>query len=283
MIAWLGTGLLGAGFVRAARRRGETVHVWNRSGGKAQALQADGAIAFDDPADAVRGVPRVHLCLSDDAAVDDVLLLARAGLSPDVVLVDHTTTAPARTADRVARWTAQGIQFQHAPVFMGPQNALDATGFMLASGHRGLFAKLEPELSKMTGRLVYLGPEVARAAGMKLLGNLFLEAMIGGLTDVLTLAKSLGIPPGEAAQMFDWFNPGAQVPARLERMLDGGFEHASWNLAMARKDARLMMEAAQAAGRELTVIPAVAALMDRWIAAHHAADDWTVIASEVVT
>ncbi|MDE3215266.1 MAG: NAD(P)-dependent oxidoreductase, partial [Gemmatimonadota bacterium] len=279
MIAWLGTGLLGSGFVRALRQRGETVHVWNRSSDKARALEADGAIAFDDPADAVRGVPRVHVCLSDDAAVDDVLALARPGLASDVVLVDHTTTSPARTAERVARWTALGIAFQHAPVFMGPQNALDATGFMLASGHRGLYSRLEPELSKMTGRLVYLGPEVPRAAGMKLLGNLFLEAMIGGLTDVLTLARALGIPPDEAAKLFDWFNPGAQAPARVARMLEGDFEHASWNLSMARKDARLMMEAAQAGGRDLTVIPAVAALMDRWLQAGHGNEDWTVIAS----
>ncbi len=283
MIAWLGTGLLGSGFVRALRRRGETVHVWNRSGAKAKALEADGAIAVDDPADAVRGAARVHLCLSDDGAVDDVLLLARPGLSPDVVLVDHTTTDPARTAERVARWTAQGVAFQHAPVFMGPQNALDATGFMLASGDHLLYSKLEADLAKMTGRLVYLGPDVPRAAGIKLLGNLFLEAMIGGLTDVLTLAKSLGIPPGEAALLFEWFNPGAQVPARLKRMLEGDFEHASWNLGMARKDARLMIGAARAAGRDLTVIPAVAELMDRWIRTDHAKDDWTVIASEVVT
>lgn len=282
MIAWLGTGLLGTGFVRAARKRGETVHVWNRSGARARALEADGATAFDDPADAVRGAARVHVCLSDDAAVDDVLERARPGLAPGVVLVDHTTTAPARTAERLARWTERGIAFQHAPVFMGPQNALEATGFMLASGDHRLYATLEAELAKMTGRLVYLGPDARRAAGMKLLGNLFLEAMIGGLTDVLTLAKSLDIPPGEAAQMFEWFNPGTQVPARLARMLEADFEHPSWNLAMARKDARLMMEAAQAAGRPLTVIPAVAELMDRWIRANHATDDWTVIAADVV-
>ncbi len=283
MIGWLGTGLLGSGFVRALRRRGEDVHVWNRSGEKAKALEADGAMAFDDPADAVRGADRVHLCLSEDAAVDDVLALARPGFAPDVVVVDHSTTSPARTAERVAHWTEQGIAFQHAPVFMGPQNALEASGFMLASGDHLLFSKLEPELAKMTGRLVYLGPEVTRAAGIKLLGNLFLEAVIGGLTDALTLAKALEIPPDEAAMMFDWFNPGAQVPDRLRRMLEGEFEHASWNLAMARKDARLMMEAAEGAGRSLTVIPAVAELMDRWIRTKHGREDWTVIASDVVS
>ncbi|MGH7668710.1 MAG: NAD(P)-dependent oxidoreductase [Gemmatimonadaceae bacterium] len=283
MIAWLGTGLLGSGFVRALRKRGEQVHVWNRSQEKAQALEADGAQAFADPADAVRGATRVHLCLSDDTAVDDVLEFAKSGLGKHVVIVDHSTTSPTGVAARVTRWTAAGHPFQHAPVFMGPKNALDGTGFMLASGERALFESLEPELAKMTGKLLYFGPVPERAAGMKLLGNLFLISMVAGVTDVLALAKSLGIPADEAAGLFGTFNPGAQVPARMRTMLKADFEHASWNLAMARKDARLMMEAADRGGVPLTVIPAAAELMDVWLRTGHAQDDWTVIATDVVS
>src|SRR3954464_5716265 len=98
MIAVFGTGLLGANFVRAFLRRGETVHVWNRTPEKARALEAHGARAFDDPADAVRGAARAHLTLSDDAAVDAVLERARGGFATDVALVDHTTTSPTGTA-----------------------------------------------------------------------------------------------------------------------------------------------------------------------------------------
>ena len=68
MIAYFGTGLLGSGFVRNMLERGETVHVWNRSPEKARALEADGAKAFADPRDAVRGASQIHLTLSDDAA-----------------------------------------------------------------------------------------------------------------------------------------------------------------------------------------------------------------------
>ena len=49
-IAFFGTGLLGSGFVRALLRRGETVHVWNRSPEKAKALEEHGARVFEDPA-----------------------------------------------------------------------------------------------------------------------------------------------------------------------------------------------------------------------------------------
>jgi 3-hydroxyisobutyrate dehydrogenase len=182
----------------------------------------------------------------------------------------------------VKRWTDRGVLFQHAPVFMGPQNALAATGFMLASGGRALFDTLAPELGKMTGKLVYVGQEPERAAGIKLLGNLFLMAMTAGMSDMLGLAKALHIAPAEAASLFEWFNPGNMVIARMKRLLDGDFVHPSWELAMARKDARLMMEAAQGGGVPLAVIPALAEEMDRWIAKGHGKDDWTVIAKDVI-
>jgi 3-hydroxyisobutyrate dehydrogenase len=282
MIAFYGMGLLGSNFVRALRERGETVHVWNRTASRARALEADGAVAFDDPAEAARGATRVHVTLSDDDAVDDVLERARGGFGDGLVIVDHTTTSPSGTAERVRRWEDRGIGFQHAPVFMGPQNAREASGYMLASGDQTRFDALEPKLAKMTGQVVYLGPQPERAAAFKLLGNLFLMSMTAGVIDMLSLAKAMGIDPSEAVALFDWFNPGATLPARAARVLQGDFANPSWELLMARKDARLMMEAAGRGDVALSVIPAVAREMDRWIEKGHAHDDWTVMAKNAL-
>src|SRR5947209_2211666 len=98
MIAFFGTGLLGANFVRALLSRGEHVNVWNRTAEKARALEADGAKAFVDPAEAVRGATELHLSLSDDGAVDEVLERARPGFAKGIVIVDHTTTSATGTA-----------------------------------------------------------------------------------------------------------------------------------------------------------------------------------------
>lgn len=280
MIAFLGMGLLGSNFVRALRQRGETVHVWNRSPERAQALVAPGAVAFADAADAVRGATRIHLTLSDDAAVDAVLEAARPGFAPGVIVVDHTTTSPAGTTARAARWAERGVAFQHAPVFMAPANALNATGFMLASGDRARFDALEPALAPMTGKLIYLGPEVDRAAAIKLFGNMFMMVMTTGLIDVLALAKATGVPREDVVQMFEWLNPGATLGVRLKRILDARYAEPSWELAMARKDVRLMLDAA--GDVPLEMVPAMAAWMDRWIERGHAHDDWTVIAKDAV-
>ncbi len=281
MIAFLGMGLLGSNFVRALRKRGEDVRVWNRTPERARPLADEGAHVFEDVVEAVKGAARVHLAVSDDAAVDDVLERAKAGFEKNVVIVDHTTTSATGTKARAARWAERGIAFQHAPVFMGPKNALESTGVMMASGDRARFDSLEPALSKMTGKLVYLGADPERAAGMKLIGNLFLISMMNGVFDMLGLAKAMGIPAEDAVGLFDWFNPGSILPARAKGVLGADFTKPSWELAMARKDARLMMEEAKRGDVLLTAIPAVAALMDKWIEKGHGPNDWTVIATDV--
>jgi len=282
MIAWLGTGLLGGNFVRALRRRGEAVQVWNRSAEKARALEESGARACDSLAAAARGAARIHLTLSDDAAVDDVLERAREGFLPGVVIVDHTTTSPTGTAARAQRWAARGVAFQHAPVFMGPKNALESTGLMLASGERARFDALAPELAKMTGKLVWLGEQPERAAGMKLLGNLFLMCFTTGLAETLSLAKAIEVPAADVASLFAEFNPGLTLGARLERMLAGDYSQPSWELSMARKDARLMLDEAARADVPLALLPAIAAEMDRFIARGHGGDDWVVLAKDAL-
>lgn len=279
MIAFFGMGLLGANFVRAALRRGERVQVWNRTPDKARALEAEGARAFSDPADAARGASRIHLALSDDAAVESVLQAARAGIAAGAIIVDHTTTSATGAAERHERFASGAPAFAHAPVFMGPQNALEASGTMLLSGPAHNHERLRPELEKMTGKLVYLGADPQRAAQFKLLGNLFLMFITTGVGETLALAKSFGIAPDEAAQLFQFFNPGLSVPARVARILASPQAAPSWQLQMARKDARLMLEAAAAADQPLNVLASIAATMDQFIERGHAQDDWTVIAS----
>ena len=282
MIAYLGLGLLGGNFVRALLRRGEKVQVWNRSPEKARALEADGAKAFDKVEDAVRGARLVHLTLSDDAAVDDVLGRALPALLPGVLVVDHTTTSPAGTAARAARLEKADIAFLHAPVFMGPQNALESTGIMMASGPKERFELLRPELEKMTGKLIYLGAAPDRAAVFKLAGNLFLIEMMAGVADVFSLVGAAGVSPSDATALFEFFNPAAMIGPRAKRMLEAKFEDPSFTLEMARKDVRLMLEMAERGGARLIELPGVAKEMDAWLSRGHAKHDWTVIAKDAV-
>jgi len=279
-IAFLGTGLMGSGFVRRLLANGHTVHVWNRSADKARALEAHGARAFADAAAAVAGAQRIHLSLSDDASVDGVLEPLAGAIAATTWIVDHTTTSMQGTAERAARWRARGRRFVHAPVFMSPANAAEGTGVMLLSGDRADCEALTPHLKTMTGNVVPLGEAPERAAAFKLLGNLTILGLMGVLGDVARLSEALGIPPAEAFQLFQHFNPGATMAARAQRLAQGPYTPASFETTMARKDVRLMLEAAKAGGTELLVMPAVASLLDAGIARGEGAlDCWAAARS----
>ena len=171
-IAFLGTGLMGSGFVRRLLAQGHTVHVWNRSPASAMALEANGAKAFAASADAVAGVERVHLSLADDASVDAVLEPLADFIPASCWIIDHTTTTPSATGKRALRWAEMGRVYLHAPVFMGPVNAAEGTGVMLVSGDPEQCARVLPELERMTGKVFQLGSQPERAAAFKLFGNL---------------------------------------------------------------------------------------------------------------
>jgi 3-hydroxyisobutyrate dehydrogenase len=265
-IAFLGTGLMGTGFVRRMLSQGHQVTVWNRSADKAQALEAHGARACASAAEAVNGVDRVHLMVADDAVVDAILEPIVDAIPAAAWIVDHTTTATTPTAERTKRWAARGRRFVHAPVFMGPANCVDGTGLMLLSGDKAMCDAVTPLLEPMTGKLIYLGPQPERAASFKLFGNLTLIGLAGVLGDVCRLADAVGIPPTEAMGLFASFNPGAMLPARAAKIASGPYDQVSFEVAMARKDVRLMVEEAARHGVELAVMPAVAALQDAAIA-----------------
>jgi 3-hydroxyisobutyrate dehydrogenase len=276
-IAYFGTGLLGAGFVRHQLELGTKVHVWNRSPEKARALVPDGAVFFDDPAKAIAGVDQIHLTLSDDASVDAVLEPLNVGFPATITIVDHTTTAPTPTAERIARWKSRGVRFIHAPVFMGPSNTREASGTMMVSCPQADYDELRPFLESMTGKLVYLGDDPIRAAAFKLFGNMFIVTLNTGLGDIKRFAGSLGITPEDAYSVFDFFNPATAVAPRAKKIASGDFT-ATWELTMARKDTRLMIEEAQSHGVTLAILPAIAAAFDDAIKRGFGSLDSTAVA-----
>lgn len=282
MITILGTGLLGSGFARALRKKGEDVHVWNRTAGRARSLEGEGIAVADTPAGAVRGASRVHVVVSDDEAVDSVLAAAAPGLAKGALVIDHSTTSTAGARTRTHDWPARGVTYVHAPVFMGPQNALESTGLMMISGDRGVVAKVTPLLAPMTGKLIDLGERVDAAAGYKLIGNLLLMAITAGFVDMLSLARSMSMTGADIATLLGHFNPGVSLPGRFKRMMDADYANPSWELAMARKDARLMQAEADQAGLALTMLTSLVQRMDAAIADGDGHADWTVVAKGIV-
>lgn len=131
----------------------------------------------------------------------------------------------------------------------------------------------------MTGEVWYLGERPDLAAAYKLFGNSMIFAIVAGISDIFAMAKAIGVPPADALSVFAKFQPGGVIPTRGVKMARGDFA-PSFELSMARKDMRLMLEAASA--QPLTVLPSIAKRMDEAIASGHGTDDVGAIAADIV-
>jgi 3-hydroxyisobutyrate dehydrogenase-like beta-hydroxyacid dehydrogenase len=258
-IALLGTGMIGSAMAARMVEQGHDVTVWNRTLEKAQAIE--GARAVASVKDAVLGAERVHVVLSDDAAVDAILSQIPESDAP---VIDHTTTSPAGALARAGRRAS----FLHAPIFMSPAGARAGQGIILVSGDKTRVDAIEPALAAMTGKVLYLGARAELAAAYKLFGNMMILTIGAGLSDVYRLARTLDIDPKDAHALFSKFDPSLTIQGRGAKMAAGDYA-PSFETTMARKDLRLMMEACGV----LQIVPAVAALLDRAIAEGHGSED----------
>jgi 3-hydroxyisobutyrate dehydrogenase-like beta-hydroxyacid dehydrogenase len=263
-VAVLGTGLLGSGFVEGFIRRGGTeVVAWNRTRAKAEPLAALGATIVDTIEEAVANVDRVHVILLDDDTVDDAVHAMRGSLQPGTVIVDHTTTRPDRTAQRMAALDAAGIDYLHAPVMMGPPAAREARGIMMVAGPVERFNRVRDELSRMTGELLFVGERPDLAAVLKLCGNAAIISMVGVMSDVFHLADAARVDRADVIRLFDRVSTQGVINTRGVKMVEGDFSPL-FHLEVARKDLRLMQETA--AGTRVPMLDALATQMEADIA-----------------
>jgi 3-hydroxyisobutyrate dehydrogenase len=274
-IAVLGMGLLGSGMAEGLLARGgNQVVVWNRTASKTDPLVALGATAAESPAEAVRGAERVHLVLLDDDSVDSAIADFQAALHPDVIILDHTTTLPARTAARAAALDAVGIQYLHAPVMMGPGAARTAKGMMLVAGPGARFALVQDALAEMTGELWHVGERADLAAVYKLFGNAASLSVVGVLADVMHLADAAGVARAGVLEMLAKVNLNGPLGMRGAMMVTGTYE-PNFTLDVARKDLRLMLETGEPSS--MPMLAALAASMDDRIASGQAKEDFAIL------
>ena len=278
-ISFLGTGLLGSAFAEAAAKRGDSVTVWNRTIEKARPLEALGIRVAATPADAVRGAERVHLVLKDDPVVEEVIRQLRPGLAPSAIVIDHTTTQPKATAERTMRLNAEGVKYLHCPVFIGPVAARQAKGAILASGPRALFDSVHDALSRQAERVMYFGERPDLAAVFKLCGNAFIIGINAVIADAFAVAKGADVDPAQVLETIDFFNPSAIIAGRGKNMIAHDFA-PTFELTMARKDVRLMLETAGL--QPLSALQCIARRMDTLIEQGHGAADLAILGIDSV-
>lgn len=144
-IAWIGTGVMGSAMACHLQKAGHEVKAYNRTGKKAEALQAVGIRAMKTIADCVADCEAVFTMVGEPHDVEAVYygeqgILAHA--PKGAYLIDMTTSAPS-LARRIAQ-DAHDFHVLDAPVSGGDIGAQKGTLTVMCGGDHADFEKMEP-------------------------------------------------------------------------------------------------------------------------------------------
>ncbi|WP_432170036.1 NAD(P)-dependent oxidoreductase [Streptomyces sp. 1222.5] len=275
-VSVLGTGIMGAAMARNLCRAGFAVRVWNRTREKAEPLAADGAQVAGTPAEAVEGADVVLTMLHDGNTVLDVMREAAPGLRPGAVWAQCTTAGIDLAADLAAFAAGRGLVLYDAPVLGTRQPAESGQLTVLAAGPEEGRETVTPVFDAVGAKTLWTGddPGAGSASRLKLVANSWVLAATAATGEVLALAKALGVDPHT---FFDLIEGGpldmGYLRAKAALVLDGKLSPASFAVATAEKDARLIVEAGEGNGVRLDVAAATAERFARAAAQGHADED----------
>ncbi|MBJ7904880.1 NAD(P)-dependent oxidoreductase [Streptomyces sp. DSM 110735] len=275
-VAVLGTGIMGAAMARNLARAGLGVRAWNRTRAKAEPLAADGVRVTGTPADAVEGADVVLTMLYDGGTVLDVMREAVPALRPGTVWAQCTTAGTELTGELAAFAREHDLLFYDAPV-LGTREPAEAGALtVLAAGPEEGRATLAPVFDAVGSRTVWTGEDGAEASAsrLKLVANDWVLAVTAATGEVLALAQALGVDP---QSFFSLIEGGpldmGYLRAKSALVLDGRLTPASFAVATAEKDARLILAAAERGGVRLDLAEATAERFARAGAQGHGGED----------
>jgi 3-hydroxyisobutyrate dehydrogenase/2-hydroxy-3-oxopropionate reductase len=241
-------------------KAGHEVTVWNRSAGK----EVEGARVATSPAEAAQGAEVVWLCVSDTAAVENVLFGANGveqSLAEGMIIADSSTISPSATrkfAERVAR---KGVQWVDSPMTGSKAGAEAGTLLFMIGGDEQAIEKLKPLYAAMGKKIFRMG-ETGKGQSAKLVMNLQIALIYEGFAEALTLAAKLGVDAEQLIQLINSSMVKSGVIEYKAPFVMGRDFSPNFPLRLMRKDIRLALEAAKEARVKLPALETVEEIYD---------------------
>ncbi|MCM2390774.1 NAD(P)-dependent oxidoreductase [Streptomyces albipurpureus] len=220
-VAVIGLGQMGTRLAQAFLSAGHVTTVWNRSGAKADALAAQGAVRAATPEAAVIGSPLIVVSLPDYRTVQD-LLQPLAGSLDGRTLVNLASGTPEEAA-RMADWAAgHGADYLDGAAMSGTRLVGRPEALFVFSGSQEAFSTHRSVLTSL-GNSVHLGsdPALASVYDTALLGLAW--GALAGFYHAVALVGASGVDPADFAAVATGHMPFVtSLMADHARQIEGG-------------------------------------------------------------
>ena len=254
---------MGEPMVRRLLAAGYPVAVWNRSRDKLAPALERGAQAVPSPADLARGADIVMTCVTDQRALEAVLLGPDGvveGGAPGKLVVDFSSIAPDAARAFALRLERLGMGLVDAPVSGGVPGAEKGTLAVMAGGREEHVERVRPVLAHLASRVTRMGESGAGQA-TKLCNQIIVGALLPILAEAVRLAEAAGV---DATRLPEALKGGFADSAPLQifgaRMAMRRFEPRLAAAALLKKDLENAAALAREHGITLPMVNAAAEL-----------------------
>ncbi len=196
-IAFVGTGVMGRSMAGHLQKAGHTLHVFNRTREKAQAL-IDAGAHWHPTAGAAAAAADVVITMLGFPIDVETTYLSTGGIveraKPGALLIDMTTSSPVlarKIADAAGK---RGLASLDAPVSGGDLGAKEARLVIMVGGDAAAFARAKPLFEIMGKNIALLG---AAGAGQycKMANQISVAVGMVAWVEALAYAKKAGLDP----------------------------------------------------------------------------------------
>ena len=241
-VAFLGLGIMGHAMATNLAKAGHELSVWNRTPGKS----VEGAKTAANPAEAAKGAEVVWMCVSDTAAVEQVLFGSNgveSVLTEGMTIVNSSTISPSAERGFAERVCARGAEYIDAPVTGSKIGAAEGKLVFIVGGKEDVIQKMDPLFAIMGKAIVHMG-ETGKGQTAKIGMNLMIALIYEGFAEALVLTSKLGLPPENLLQLVQQSMVRSGVtdykaPFVLKRDFTPNFP-----MRLMHKDIKLMLDAA---------------------------------------
>lgn len=236
-VAMIGVGAMGLAMADHLVQAGHRVFAYDVNPTALAQARDRGVETALSAAQAANGTDLAIIMVATDSQVWDAVAGSQgvaAGNSPPPVVAVASTTHP-ETIRRLGTWGAeQSLAILDAPVVYGLDGARDGTLLTLVGGEEAILSQVRSAFMAYSRDVIWVGPlgagEIAKMAN-----NMLLWAFSVANYEVLSLVKTLGIPPERMRTVL------LQAPASNRVLERWGGSYFTW----AEKDMDVALDVAQ--------------------------------------
>ncbi len=200
----IGLGAMGMGIAMSLLRKGFEVHVCDLRPDAVQRLVEAGGHRAESPA-AMAKVVEVLITVVVTAEQTETVLFGEHGaaphLKPGSVLIASATVSPEFAQSLGKRLDELGVLMIDGPISGGAAKAMAGEMTIMSSGVPAAYAKCDPVLQAIAGKIYRLGDEVGPGSVVKMVNQLLAGVHIAAAGEAMALAIRAGADPDQVYEV----------------------------------------------------------------------------------